>query len=111
MAEILAHLDEQNKLEKQEVIDRPTKPAQSLYTIVHFVLYSFLLSCTFFCQYLHMLFWNVSSLYSSASCFHDHALFLAHQILQSSRSSFALAFTVQYLKLRKLTLSISVMFF
>ena len=24
MAEILAHLDEQNRLEKQEVIDRPT---------------------------------------------------------------------------------------
>lgn len=40
MAEILAHLDEQNKLEKQEVIDPPMKP-NSLFPTVHFVLYFF----------------------------------------------------------------------
>jgi len=59
-----------------------------------------------------MLFWSVLSPYSSASCLHDQAVFLAHQILRSlrSRSSFAFAFTVQFGKLCRKTQSISVMF-
>ena len=42
MADILTHLDEQNKLEKQEVTDWMTKP-NSICPTVHFFLYSFVL--------------------------------------------------------------------
>lgn len=72
MAEILAHLDEQNKLEKQEVIDRPTKP-NSLRPLVLSVLYSFHFSCTF--SNVFLLFCHVGTSYSSVRCIFFRASF------------------------------------
>ena len=76
MAEILAHLDEQNKLEKQEVIDK-TKQSSPPLCILSAVLF---LSCTF--SKVFLMFWNVLSRGMSYSTVSRSLFMLYFQMIQ-----------------------------